>query len=146
MKNSLLLVAAMSMAMGVAHAGDLCKVNPFTRADAEQGRAAFNSHCALCHQYSMQGRVPGNHEHETPGMNLLSASDLDFLDHGGGAVPPLVGPKFFDQYRNGTLVEFSAKVSSAANTFPPNPPLKMQLPLTYLQISAYVLYRNCGRL
>lgn len=39
----------------------------------------------------MTGRVPGNYMNESPDINLLSESDLKFLDGGGGAVPPLVG-------------------------------------------------------
>ena len=144
MKASWTLVIVASAVFGVAHADDLCKVNPYSRGEAQQGKAAFNSHCGLCHQYSMKGRVPGEAEHELPDMKLLSEGDWEFLKGGGGNVPPLIGPKFFSQFKDKTLVDFSVKVAGAANSFPPNAPLKMELPLTYFQIAAYVLYRNCG--
>jgi hypothetical protein len=42
----------------VSQAADLCAVSPYTRAEAEAGKAAFKSRCAQRHQYSMAGRVP----------------------------------------------------------------------------------------
>lgn len=146
MKRAVLAVVVLSMAAGVVQAASLCRINPFTRADAQQGKLAFDSHCGLCHQYSMVGREPGNYQNESPDMKLLSEGDWKFLENGGGAVPPLVGPKFFDKYRNTTLVDFAARVGGAANSFPPNAPQKMNPPQTYFQLTAYVLYRNCGLL
>ncbi|HTV79649.1 MAG TPA: hypothetical protein VMF03_15440 [Steroidobacteraceae bacterium] len=90
-----------------------------------------------------QGRVPGNFANESPNINLLSEDDLRFLDSAGGNVPPLVGAKFLAKERNKTLIDFSATVSSAANTFPTK---DFKLPWSYFQIAAYVLYRNCGRM
>jgi len=131
----------LSLVASLAQAQDLCTVNPYTREDAEAGKAAFNSHCALCHQFSMAGRIPGNSANEQPDIKTLSADDLRFLDSGGGNVPPLLGAKFFDKYRNSkTLAEFSAFVSSAAVTFPTK---GLKVPDTYFQIAAYVLSRNC---
>jgi len=144
MKNLSLLVLALSALSAAAQADDLCRVNPYSKAEAEAGKVAFNSHCALCHQYSMTGREPGNSANESPDINVLSASDLQFLDNGGGRVPPLVGAKFFSGQSKKTLAEFSAYVSSAANSFPPTG--KVEIPKTYLEIAAYVLYRNCGKM
>jgi mono/diheme cytochrome c family protein len=127
-----------------AHAADeLCKKNPYTKTEAAEGRVLFDSHCGLCHQYSMAGREPGNFSNEVPDINTLSESDLKFLDGSGGQVPTLLGDKFFRKMQNKSVADFSAFVSSAANTFPPTG--KMDMPYTYLKIAAYVLYRNCGK-
>ncbi len=128
-----------------AHATDLCKANFYTKAEATEGRKLFDSHCALCHQYTMVGRQPGNFRNESPPIDRLSEGDLSFLDHGGGSVPPLIGAKFFNRMKieKPSVAEFSSYVSSAANSFPPVG--KVDLPYTYLKIAAYVLYRNCGK-
>jgi cytochrome c len=138
-----ILAIAVSALAGNTYANNLCKVNPYSKAEAQQGKIAFDSHCALCHQYSMTGRSPGNYQNESPDINLLSASDLKFVDGAAGAVPPLVGEKFFKKWEGKTLVDFSATVSSAANTFPTR---DFDLPKSYFLIAAYVLYRNCGQL
>jgi hypothetical protein len=141
--NKWMLAIALSAITGVAYGGDLCAVNPYTRGEADLGKVEFDSHCALCHQYSMTGREPGNYQNESPDINLLSASDLKFLDGGGGTVPPLIGAKFFKKQQGLTLTEFSTKVGGAANTFPTK---NFQSPRTYFLIAAYVLYRNCGKM
>ena len=64
---------AVSTAAGAALAADFCRSNPYTKAEAAQGKVLFDSHCALCHQYSMVGREPGNDKNESPDINLLSA-------------------------------------------------------------------------
>jgi hypothetical protein len=141
--NRGILAIALSITSAVAYADNLCAINPFTQADALQGKIAFDSHCALCHQYNMTGRVAGNYKNEIPDINQLSEADLKFLDGGGGNVPPLIGEKFFKKYAGLSLVDFSSKVSGAANTFPTK---DFALPRTYFLLSAYVLYRNCGKL
>jgi mono/diheme cytochrome c family protein len=143
MTTKLVLAIALSAVAGMSFADDLCAVNPYSKSEAEQGKIAFESHCALCHQYNLTGRIPGNYLKESPDINLLSESDLKFLDGGGGAVPPLVGDKFFSKQKGKTLAEFSAFVSGAANTFPPK---NTVVPLTYFQVAAYVLYKNCGKM
>jgi hypothetical protein len=92
----------------------------------------------------MTGREPGNHANESPDINVLSSGDLEFLDNAGGKVPPLIGAKFLAKQKDKSLAEFSAFVSSAANSFPPTG--KVEMPKTYFQIAAYVLYRNCGKM
>jgi hypothetical protein len=141
--NRWILAIALSAVAGAAYADNLCSINPYTKAEAEQGKIAFNSHCALCHQYNMTGREPGNYKNESPDINVLSESDLRFLDHGGGYVPPLVGPKFFKKQRGKSLTDFSAFVSSASDSFPTT---DFGKPKTYFLIAAYVLYRNCGKM
>jgi hypothetical protein len=141
--NKWVLAIAMSAVAGASYAGNLCSINPFTKADAEQGKIAFDSHCGLCHQYSMTGRQPGNDKNEKPDISLLSESDLHMVTSNGGNVPPLIGPKFFRKWDGKTFTEFSSTVSSAANSFPTK---NFELPKTYFQISAYVLYRNCGKM
>jgi hypothetical protein len=142
---TLLLGVMLSAVAGAAQATEpLCKANPYTKPEATQGKALFDSHCALCHQYSMVGREPGNFEKESPTLDLLSEGDLKFLDNAGGAVPPLIGDRFFKKLQSRSVSDFSSFVSGAANSFPPTGTVDM--PYTYLKIAAYVLYRNCGKL
>jgi cytochrome c len=143
MKHRAFLIIVLAAITGLAQADDLCRVNPYTKSEAQQGKLAFDSHCALCHQYNMTGRIPGRAQSESPSFDKLSASDVEFVDNAGGSVPPLVGPKFFTKQGSKSLADFSAFVSSAANTFPAT---KMVVPQTYFEIAAYVLYRNCGKM
>jgi hypothetical protein len=138
-----IVAIALSTITGISYGSDLCSINPYTKGDAQQGKVAFDSHCALCHQFSMTGRTPGNYKNESPDINVLSPTDLQFLDHGGGVVPPLVGDKFFRKWRGKTFVDFSSFVSSASNSFPTK---DFDSPKTYFLIAAYVLYRNCGKM
>jgi cytochrome c len=142
-KNKMFVIAALSAITAAAQADDLCAVNPYKKSEAQLGKAAFDSKCAFCHQYSMTGREPGNSARESPAITVLTASDVEFLDGAGGKVPPLVGAAFFNKHKDKTLADFSAYVSSAANTFPA---AKMKVPDTYFQIAAYILYRNCGKM
>jgi hypothetical protein len=139
----LLLAIALSAVTGISYGSNLCSINPYTKADAEQGKVAFNSHCAYCHQYNMSGRQPGNYLNESPDITILSESDLKFIDGDAGVVPPLLGAKFFSKWQGKTLVDFSSTVSSASNTFPTT---DFGKPKTYFVIAAYVLYRNCGKM
>jgi hypothetical protein len=134
---------AMSVMAGVSYAGNLCSVNPYTKTDAEQGKIAFNSHCAFCHQYSMTGRQPGNYLNESPDLKILSESDLKMIDGNAGLVPPLIGEKFFSKWRDKSFVDFSSTVSSASIAFPTK---DFGAPKTFFLIAAYVLNRNCGKM
>ena len=141
---TLAVALSVTAAAGSVHAADeLCRKNPYTKAEAAQGKVLFDSHCGLCHQYSMVGREPGNFRNEVPDITMLSEDDLKFLDGDGGQVPPLIGDKFFQKMKNRSVADFSSFVSSAAISFPPTG--KVELPYTYLKIAAYVLYRNCGK-
>src|SRR5262245_22487225 len=133
MKRRLVWIIALSAAAGIAQSQDLCAANPYTKKEAELGRIAFESRCAMCHQYSMAGRIPGNAKNESPDISVLSESDLDFIGYdNGGSVPPLLGDKFFRKYRSTkTVAEFSAYVSSAAIAFPAK---DMKVPDTYFHI------------
>lgn len=138
------LITLIASLISVAHGQDLCKVNPYTTAEADRGRVLFDSHCAFCHQTNLTGRQPGNSDNESPSFSVLSATDVAFVDNAGGVVPPLIGPQFFDKYNNKkTFVEFSSFVSGAANSFPPAG--KIEMPQTFLEIAAYVLFRNCAK-
>jgi len=134
---------AMSAMAGASYAGNLCSVNPFTKTEAAQGKIAFDSHCAFCHQYSMIGRQPGNYLNESPDIKLLSEGDLKFIDGNAGQVPPLIGEKFVSKWLGKTLVDFSTSVGGAANSFPTK---DFQAPKSYFLLAAYVLYRNCGKM
>lgn len=137
-----LLAIALTSAAGISYAGDLCSVNPYTKTEAAQGKIAFDSHCAYCHQYSMTGRKPGNAENESPELSLLSESDLKFLDGNGGASPPLLGKSFMAQWQNKSFLDFSSTVSSAATSFPTK---NFENPKSFFLIAAYVLNRNCSK-
>jgi hypothetical protein len=141
--KTLILAAALSAVAGVSCADDLCAINPYTKTEAEQGKLAFDSHCALCHQYSMAGREAGNYKNESPDINLLSEKDLKFIDGSGGNVPALIGDKFFSKQAGKSLTEFSVQIGGAANSFPTQ---NFQTPKSYFLLAAYVLYRNCGKL
>jgi hypothetical protein len=65
------------------------------------------------------------------------------IDGNAGVVPALIGEKFFRKWRDKTLVDFSATVSSASIGFPTK---NFENPKTYFQIAAYVLNRNCGKM
>ena len=105
MRNGLFVVAALSAITGLAQAADLCAVNPYTTGEAKQGKVAFDSKCAFCHQYNMTGREPGNFERESPDIKVLTSSDVDFLDGAGGKVPPLVGKTFFAKHKDKSLAD-----------------------------------------
>ena len=137
------LAVVMAVICATAQAKNLCAANPYTPGEAQLGKVAFESRCAQCHQFNMQGRVPGQAANELPDITTLAKSDLDFMDDSGGVVPALVGKKFFDKHKAKTLTEFSAFVSSAAIAFPTS---NMKTPDTYFHIAAYILYRNCGKL
>ena len=135
---------AVATAGSAAQAADFCKTNPYTKAEAAQGKVLFDSHCALCHQYSMTGREPGNFKSEVPDINLLSESDAKFVDGAGGVVPPLIGKKYFQkvQAKYSSVTEWGSIASSAAQSFPPTG--KIEIPYTYNKLAAYLLYRNCN--
>lgn len=138
------IAVAVAGASGAAQAAEFCKTNPYTKAEAAQGKALFDSHCALCHQYSMKGREPGNSGNEVPDINVLSESDLKFVDGAGGVVPPLIGRKYFEkvQAKYSSVIEWGSIASAAAQSFPPAG--KIEIPYTYNKIAAYLLYRNCN--
>ena len=125
----------------LACAADLCRNNDFTAPQARQGRLEYNSSCGLCHQYSLQGREPGNYMNETPDIGLLDDSYLKTLDGNGGVIPPLVGEKFFSKWKNQKA--FSDRISNAIGAFPPKNYVK---PDSDTRIAAYILFRNCGSL
>jgi hypothetical protein len=136
------LTVALTVAAGIANAGNLCSVNPFTKEEAAQGKIAFDSHCAYCHQYNMTGRKPGNSKNESPDMRLLSESDLKFLDGNGGASPPLIGKRFIGKWGKETLTGFGSAVAGAAKSFPTK---DFETPKSFFLITAYVLYTNCTK-
>jgi hypothetical protein len=139
----ILLAVVIAVSCEIAQGNDLCVANPYTASEAQLGKVAFESRCAMCHQFNMKGREPGKSATESPDISTLSQSGLDFMGDSSGVVPALVGKKFFDKYKGKTLTEFSAFVSSAAIAFPT---ANMKVPDTYFHIAAYILYRNCGKM
>jgi hypothetical protein len=125
----------------LGHAGDLCRDNSFTPAQARHGRLEYESSCGLCHQYNLQGRFPGNARKETPDIGILDARYLQTLDGNGGVIPPLLGPAFFGKWKDQKA--FADRISNAVGAFPPKDYVK---PDSDMRIAAYILFRNCGDL
>jgi hypothetical protein len=125
----------------LAQAGELCRNNSFTPAQARQGRLDYESSCGLCHQYNLQGRVPGNAQNETPDIGILDGNYLKTLDGNGGVIPPLVGSAFLAKWKDQKA--FSDRISNAIGGFPPKGYIK---PESDLRIAAYILFKNCGAL
>ena len=125
----------------LAYAGELCRSNEFTMANARQGRTEYNSSCGLCHQFSLEGRVPGNFENETPDIRTLSAKYLETVDGNGGVVPPLLGEAFFTKWKDQKA--FTDRISDAIKGFPPQHYTPSD---SDRRIAAYILFRNCGKL
>jgi hypothetical protein len=138
--NHKVSMLALLLAVGTAHAGDLCIANSFTASQAEQGRRDYDSSCGLCHLYNLKGRVPGDYANETPDIGILDANYLKTLDGNGGGTPPLVGEKFFRKWKDQKA--FTDRISNAIGAFPPKNYVK---PESDLRIAAYILYRNCAK-
>lgn len=131
-----------------AFSQDLCvNLAQFTAEQIQVGEQYFNSSCGLCHQYNLQGRVPGNAANESPNnFGEFPAFYLKFMDGSGGVVPPLIGPKYMARFK--TFPEFVLFAPSAANTpefYPPLAPKKgADWVDTYVKLAAYILSRNCA--
>ena len=141
MNHTIGALASLVVAAGCAHADNLCNANSFTKYQAAQGRREYDSSCGLCHLYNLRGREPGNYRNETPDIHILDANYMKTLDGNGGMTPPLVGEKFFRKWKNQKA--FTDRISNAIGAFPPKDYVKVQ---SDLQIAAYILYKNCGKL
>jgi hypothetical protein len=126
---------------GPVVAGDLCKENSFTRAQATKGRWAYDSSCGLCHLYSLKGRVPGEFRSELPDVAVLDANYLKTLDGNGGMIPSLISDAFFKKWKDQKA--FADRISNATGAFPPAKYVKDD---SETQIAAYILYMRCGLL
>lgn len=137
------IVSAITLFFFVApvYAGNLCTANSFTLLQAVQGKRQFNSSCGLCHQYNLQGRVPGNGENETPDIRILDSRYTKTIDGNGGVVPPLIGKKFLDKWKDQKA--FQTRISTAIDGFPPKDYVKV---VSDQRVAAYILYENCGKL
>ena len=127
------------MIAGPVSAGDLCKDNPFTKAQATKGRWAFDSSCGLCHLYNLHGRVTGQFRSETPDIRVLNEVYLKAVDGNGGMTPSLVSDAFFKKWKDQKA--FADRVANATGAFPPKNYVKDE---TELQLAAYILYERCG--
>jgi len=132
-------VMALMVAAHAIHAGDLCRANTLTRAQAVRGRLEYNSSCGLCHLYNLHGREPGNASNERPDIALLDANYLKTVDGNGGVVPPLLGAAFFGKWKDQKA--FTDRISNAIGAFPPKNYVKVE---SDARIAAYILYKNCG--
>jgi hypothetical protein len=139
--NHVVGALALLLTVGPAYADDLCKANSFTQSQADLGRQEYNSSCGLCHLYNLQGRVPGESEHETPDISLLNDKYIKTLDDNGGVTPALVGQKFFMKWPDQKA--FVDRISTAILGFPPKDYVKVD---SDMRIAAYILYKNCGKL
>lgn len=132
---------ALLLAAGPAYSAGLCRANTYIRSQAERGKRDYDSSCGLCHLYSLRGRVPGNYKNETPDISILDANYLKTLDGNGGMIPPLLGRDFFGKWKDQKA--FADRISNAIGAFPPKNYVK---PASDARITAYILYRNCGKL
>ncbi len=139
--NHTVSVLAFLLTVGPAYAGDLCTENSFTKSQSAQGELEYNSSCGLCHLYNLKGRVPGESENETPDIRILNDNYIKTLDDNGGVTPALVGQKFFSKWKDQKA--FVDRISTAILGFPPKNYVKFD---SDVQIAAYILYRNCGKL
>jgi cytochrome c5 len=137
------LIATLVSLAVVSHvsAGDLCKENSFTKAQAMKGRWSFDSSCGLCHLYNLSGRVPGQSASETPNIAALNDVYLKALDGNGGMTPSLVSPSFFKKWKDQKA--FADRISNATGAFPPTKYVKNE---SEIQIAAYILFERCGKL
>jgi len=126
---------------GPACAGDLCKENSFTRAQATKGRWAYDSSCGLCHLFTLKGRVPGESARELPTVAVLNDNYLKALDGNGGMTPSLISDAFFRKWPDQKA--FADRISNATGAFPPRNYAK---DASEAQIAAYILYARCGKL
>lgn len=143
--KSILLLALIPSLSGAA---DLCaSMNLFTPKQVEEGKVYFESSCGMCHQFTLQGRTPGNVANEIPN-SFAGFSDfyLQFIDNAGGNVPPLVGEKFLSKFKS--FPEFMLYAPSASSTpqfFPPAAPKTNFWPDTNVRLAAYILAKNCEK-
>ncbi len=126
---------------GPAFAGDLCKQNSVTKAQAVQGKHEFDSSCGLCHLYNLKGRVPGNFRNEIPDVGLLDANYTKTLDGNGGMTPPLLSEAFFGKWKDEKA--FTDRISNAIGAFPPKNYVKRD---SDVRIAAYIAFMNCNKL
>ena len=139
--NHIVSALTLLLAVGPVYAGGLCTKNSFTKSQAQQGKAEYNSSCGLCHLYNLTGRVAGEYQNETPDIRLLNDKYIKTLDENGGVTPALVGQKFFGKWKDQKA--FVDRISSAIGGFPPKHYVKFD---SDMRIAAYILYRNCGKL
>ena len=112
----------------------------FTGAQAEAGRAAYESSCGRCHTYSLLGRNGG--EGELPPLASLPEPFLKFIGP-RKHVPALVGKDFVTKYGQKTLAEMFTLFRGAADTTPVSE-LHMNDD-TLVNITAYILQSNGGK-
>ena len=124
-----------------ACAGDLCKENTFTKAQATKGRWAFDSTCGLCHLYNLHGRVTGQYRSETPDIRLLNEVYLKAVDGNGGMTPSLISDAFFKKWKDQKA--FADRIANATGAFLPKNYVKDE---TEIEVAAYILYERCGQM
>ena len=93
----------------------------FTRAQAEAGKAAYESTCVSCH-----------------GETLIPAADATYQ---GQRIPPLAGAEFIGKWGSQTTGDLSRRIRVAIGGFPP----KGADASTHLTLTAYVLQMNGAR-
>jgi hypothetical protein len=93
----------------------------FTLAQAEAGKAAYESTCISCH-----------------GETLIPPADAKYQ---GQRIPPLAGPEFVGKWGSQTTGDLSRRIRVAIGGFPP----KGSDATTHLILTAYVLQINGAR-
>jgi len=107
----------------------------FTSAQAEAGRAAYESTCGKCHTPTLLGRK--GDPSELPPLSSLSASYREFIGP-RGYVAPLAGKDFLDRWGSTRVAELIARFGQTVPAFPP----EGMNDETTVNITAYVLQVN----
>jgi cytochrome c len=119
----------------------------FTAPQADAGRTAYQSTCALCHTPSLQGRKgdPG----EVPALSSLPDNIQNVIKQAGGFVPPLAGPDFLNHWGSRTAADLIQRINEAVGAFPPegtNIPVPGHAPdpsdPTAVNLAAYFLHAS----
>jgi hypothetical protein len=108
----------------------------FTAAQADGGKAAYQSTCGKCHTATLLGRTgkPG----ELPPIDSLPVVMQEVVRAAGGNVPPLAGADFLARWEGQTTMDLSVRIKTAIGGFPPEGTGKD----TYLDLTAYILQAN----
>ena len=134
MRSSVSLLALVALA-APAFAGNEARPSVFTSAQAQAGKAAYESTCGLCHLNSLRGRTGG--PDERPDTDTLPKNYQDTIGS-GGQVPALVGEEFMAKWGAKTAGEFADRVFNAFKAFPPEGNEEK----TFLAVTAYILQAN----
>lgn len=109
---------------------------PYTLAQAQVGRVAYESSCGKCHTNELSGRTgaPG----EMPPVSSLPPKMRIVVEAAEGKIPPLAGKSFLERWQDKTTKQLSHRIEEAVGGFPPDGADAE----TYLKVTAYILQAN----